>query len=230
VRWDGDNLTTTFVSANRLTAAVSSSRISSAGSASVTVFNPTPGGGTSNPQTFTINASLNITTTSLPNGTRGVGYSQTLMATGGVTLTWTLVPGSGPLPTGLNLGLLSGTISGTPSASGIFNFAVRVTDVLLRTDEQALSITINEPDNPLPAITNLNPNLAVAGGGPFQLTITGTNFVTGATVNFGGSTLTPSTVSSTQITVTVPGSAIAGAGTRNVTVTNPTPGGGASIA
>jgi hypothetical protein len=56
VQWNGANRTTTFVSAIQLTAAITASDIATAGTASVTVFNPTPGGGTSNAQTVTINA------------------------------------------------------------------------------------------------------------------------------------------------------------------------------
>jgi VCBS repeat protein/IPT/TIG domain-containing protein len=49
VQWNGSALTTTFASSAKLTANVSASDIASAGTASVTVFNPAPGGGTSNP-------------------------------------------------------------------------------------------------------------------------------------------------------------------------------------
>ena len=52
VRWNGGNRTTTYVSATQLTAAITASDIASAGTVPVTVFNPTPGGGTSNAQTF----------------------------------------------------------------------------------------------------------------------------------------------------------------------------------
>lgn len=54
VRWNGSNRTTVFASSTQLTATVNASDIVSAGTAAVTVFNPTPGGGTSNSQTFTI--------------------------------------------------------------------------------------------------------------------------------------------------------------------------------
>jgi Domain of unknown function (DUF4082)/Bacterial Ig-like domain/Bacterial Ig domain len=57
VRWNGADRPTTFVSATQLTAAIPSTDIAASGTASVTVFNPAPGGGTSNPQTFTISAS-----------------------------------------------------------------------------------------------------------------------------------------------------------------------------
>jgi hypothetical protein len=55
VRWAGNDRTTTFVSSTQLTAQISETDIAAEGSADVTVFNPTPGGGTSNALTFTIN-------------------------------------------------------------------------------------------------------------------------------------------------------------------------------
>ena len=55
VRWNGVDRPTTFVSENRLTAAIPASDILSAGTADVTVFSPAPGGGLSAGQTFLIN-------------------------------------------------------------------------------------------------------------------------------------------------------------------------------
>ncbi|MGA7823259.1 MAG: beta-propeller fold lactonase family protein [Steroidobacteraceae bacterium] len=55
VRWNGsDRPTTSNGSINGLTAQISASDIGAAGTAVVTVFNPAPGGGTSNSLTFTI--------------------------------------------------------------------------------------------------------------------------------------------------------------------------------
>lgn len=56
VNWNGSALTTTYVSATKLTAAVPASLLTTAGSASVSVVSPAPGGGTSSGATFTINA------------------------------------------------------------------------------------------------------------------------------------------------------------------------------
>ncbi len=81
--------------------------------------------------TFTINAPLQVTTTSVPTDVdAGVPYtSTTLAATGGVTpYTWTI--SSGSLPAGLMLSS-SGVISGTPIATAVttpVGFAVKVTD------------------------------------------------------------------------------------------------------
>jgi hypothetical protein len=74
--------------------------------------------------------------------------------------------------------------------------------------------------NPAPTITSLSPNNTAAGGTSFVLNVTGTNFVAGATVNFGANpALTPSAITPTLITVTVPAGDIAAAGTPGVTVT-----------
>jgi uncharacterized protein (TIGR03437 family) len=58
------------------------------------------------------------------------------------------------------------------------------------------------------------------GGAAFTLTVTGTNFASGATVNWNGTILTPTVVTPTQLTVTVPASAIASAGSESVSVTS----------
>jgi uncharacterized membrane protein len=86
---------------------------------------------------------LSITTSSLASGTVGTAYSQTLVASGGTTpYVWSLAAGSGGLPAGLTLNS-NGTISGTPSTAGTFNFTVQVNDSAQGTAQKALSITIN---------------------------------------------------------------------------------------
>jgi hypothetical protein len=82
VRWNGAARTTTYVSATQLTAAISAADIARAGTASVTVFTAAPGGGTSNPQTFTIlNPVPTITSLSPPSVTVGT-LGLTLTVTG----------------------------------------------------------------------------------------------------------------------------------------------------
>src|ERR1051326_2084891 len=86
---------------------------------------------------------LTITTSSLPAGTVGVAYSQTLTASGGSGgYTWSR--SAGALPAGLSLAA-SGTISGTPTTAGTGNFTAQVKDSSNATDTQTLSITIAKP-------------------------------------------------------------------------------------
>ena len=95
--------------------------------------------------TFTVPAAAvppSITTTSLPGGTVGVAYSQTISASGGVTpYIWSVTVGS--LPAGLSLNAGSGLISGSPTAAGTSNFTVQVKDANNLTATQALSIAVS---------------------------------------------------------------------------------------
>ena len=54
VQWNGSNRSTAFVSSSQVTAQIAAADIATAGTATVTVFNPAPGGGSSNSATFTI--------------------------------------------------------------------------------------------------------------------------------------------------------------------------------
>ena len=89
---------------------------------------------------ITIATPLSISTSSLPNGTMGTAYSQTLTATGGTSpYNWSI--NSGSLPAGLSLSS-SGVISGTPTAAGSpTSVTFKVTDANSLTATQSLSIT-----------------------------------------------------------------------------------------
>ena len=81
-----------------------------------------------------------IQTESLPNGTEGTSYSQTLMATGTTPITWSIESG-GTLPAGLQLE--NGVITGTPTTAGTSTFTVKAENSY-GSDSKKLSITINE--------------------------------------------------------------------------------------
>jgi uncharacterized protein (DUF1800 family) len=75
--------------------------------------------------------------------------------------------------------------------------------------------------NPVPVVTGANPNSVAVGA--FSLTVSGSGFVSGAQVMFGGVSLTTTFVSSTQLTATGTATA-AQVGSISVTVNNPNPG------
>ncbi|HWR35740.1 MAG TPA: putative Ig domain-containing protein, partial [Clostridia bacterium] len=186
-----------------------------AGTASFTVratdsMTPTPQTAT---QTLTISvvSALSITTSALSGGVAGTAYSQTLNATGGTPgYTWSLASGS--LPSGLSLAA-NGTISGTPTGSGTWNFTVLATDATSPTPQtttKALAITI------VPALsisTASLPNGQVSGaysqalsasGGtaPYNWAIIGGALPAGLTLNAdnGAITGTPTTAGTSSVT------------------------------
>ena len=90
--------------------------------------------------------------------------------------------------------------------------------VVTNTDGQSGTLTNGYSYvNPAPSVSAVTPNAGPGAGGA-AVTITGTNFLTGATVSFGGTAATGVTVvSSTSITATTPSHP---AGTVNVVVIN----------
>ena len=85
--------------------------------------------------------------------------------------------------------------------------------------------------NPVPFVNQPLVPASIAPGGPsFTLTVNGTGFVSGASINWNGSPLSTTFVSTSQLTASVPAANIASAGTATITVTNPSPGGGVSNA
>lgn len=84
-------------------------------------------------------------------------------------------------------------------------------------------------NNPVPFLNQPVLPTTVAPGGPgFTLTVNGSGFVSGATVNWNGSPRPTIVLSTTQATATIPASDIASPSTAIITVTNPAPGGGIS--
>ena len=91
---------------------------------------------------------LSITTASLPNGTVGVAYSQTLAATGGTgSYTWSVSAG---LPAGLTLSQ-AGLLSGTPTTAGAYTFTVTVNGSV----SKPFTLTVNVPAAPVLSITDV---------------------------------------------------------------------------
>jgi hypothetical protein len=129
--------------------------------------------------TITVTAALTITTATLPNGTVGSAYSQTLVLAGGSgTFTWSV--STGTLPGGITLNPATGLLSGTPSAPGTFTFTVSATGGG-QSAKQSLTITVGVPQAPPVTITGLpatatpatQPVLGIAIPNAYPLDVTG---------------------------------------------------------
>jgi hypothetical protein len=94
-----------------------------------------------------------------------------------------------------------------------------------------MAFNINPPRNPVPTLSGVSPNAAVAGPAPLSITLTGTNFISNSDVTLAsqvnwasGATTTKlaaGNITSTQIQATVPAALLATAGTASVWVFSP---------
>jgi len=230
VEWNGQPRMTTFVSASQLTAAINASDISAAGTESVTVVNPSPGGGTSNSEPFYVDPSGNP----IP-GITSLNPSSVMAGSGALTLS---ISGRGFVSN--SVANWNGSARATTfTSSSQISAAILATDV---TSAGVFNITVNSPapgggtslaqqftvDNSSPTITGLSPSSAAAGGAAFMLTVNGTNFVVNSAVSSNGSGRETTYVSATQLNAAITAGDIAVGGTASVTVVNPAPGGGTS--
>ena len=91
---------------------------------------------------------LTISPTSLPSAQVGQAFSQSISASGG-TAPYSFAVTTGALPAGMTLSS-SGSLSGTPTAGGSFNFTVQATDGQSVTGSRSYSLTVQSPTISLP--------------------------------------------------------------------------------
>jgi hypothetical protein len=231
VNWNGTSLTTAYVSASRLTASVPSSDVTAAGTASVTVSNPAPGGGDSAAATFAIGANPLPTISSLSPPSVAPGSAAfTLTVDGRDFLPASAMNWNGTSLTTTYVSASRLTASVPPSdvtAAGTANVTVS-NPAPGGGDSAAATFAIGT--NPLPTISSLSPGSVAPGSAAFTLTVDGSSFVPASVVNWSGAPLTTTYVSASRLTASVPASDVAAAGTASVTVSSPAPGGGSSAA
>ena len=226
IRWNGTLLTTT-ISGNTLTALVPSSvntTLSSyPGAASITV--QSADGTLSNSVSLSI-AAPSLSVTNIKPGTVKADTAFTLTIDGlnfrsGAAVSWNGTPLT---TTFVNSNQLTAAV--TKSANG-FTASYPTAAVITITSPGSLTpvsetMTVTEPTS---ILTKLAPGGAPIGQKNFTLTITGNGFVSGATINWGGTPMPSSVYSGTVISANIPAACVAALGTIPITVTNATTGG-----
>jgi predicted outer membrane repeat protein len=93
----------------------------------------------------------------------------------------------------------------------------------------SLEFVITAPsENPVPSVDYVKPQGAMAGDPGFTLSVFGTNFMSGSTVQWNGADRVTTFIGPTELRATIPTADIAQPGSAGVRVVNPAPGGGAS--
>jgi hypothetical protein len=230
--WNGASRTTTYVSSTQIKMSVLASDVAALGTAQISVTTPAPGGGT------TVSLPIDVipapvltldTTTAFTGGTVNVTLSG---GVGGAQDWLTLAPAGSAATSYVSWFYVgAGVTSRTwpvamPSTPGTYEFRLFLNNDYIRAATSP-SITVTQAPYPVPTLTSLTPAPAVAGL-PATLTINGTGFVSSSVVRWNGANRTTTYVSATQVRINVPASDVASVGTAQLSVFNPSPGGGLS--
>jgi len=233
VRWNGADQLTTYVSFTEVRAFISPTDIEVAGTATVTVFNPGPSGGTSNAQTFTIMPGPNPVprTCCLGQGSAPAGAPAFTLVVAGTNFTSGAVVrwnGADRATTRESSSRLTLEISAADIA------AAGTATVTVFNPEPGGGVsnaqTFTITPTPVPTTTGLTPKAGQAGQAAFTLTVAGANFMPNSVVRWNGADRATTFVDTTHLRAAILADDIAAAGTATVTVFTQAPGGGTSNA
>jgi 6-phosphogluconolactonase (cycloisomerase 2 family) len=225
VYFGGQPRSTTFVSSTQLNANILASDINNGGIAVVFVFNPLPGGGASTSVEFPVSAPSPVISSIAPSSVAAGASPFAMFVTGSGFVTSSVVS-------------FNGTARATSyNSPGLLIFEIFTADIVA---PGTASINVTSPSNGVPgggtsntvtltivpsipplAVSNISPTSITAGGPGFTLTVNGSGFVQGSQVSFNLNKVSTTFVNSTQLTASIPASAIAIAGNPYVIVTNP---------
>jgi 6-phosphogluconolactonase (cycloisomerase 2 family) len=225
VYFGGQPRSTTFVNSTQLNASILGSDINYSGTAVIFVFNPLPGGGASTSVEFPVSALSPIISSISPSSVTAGASPFVLFVTGSNFVTNSVVNFNG---------IALATSYGSPT---LITVEISTAEIVA---QGTASITVTSPSNGVPGggtsntvtltilppivplvVSNISPTSATVGGPAFTLTVNGSGFVQGSQVSFNLNNVTSTFVNSTQLTASIPASALAIAGNPYVIVTNP---------
>ena len=238
VTWNGAALATNYVSATTLTAQVPAADVATAGTATVVVTNPQPGGGSSAASIFTINQAPNP----VPN-IAGLSPATASANSGAFTLTVNgsgFVSGSQVMWNGMSrvtTFVSANQVTAAINAADITTQGTATVTVMNPTPgggtSNAVSFTITAQVNPQPTLVSLTPNTTAIRTSAITINLNGTGFVANSQVYVNASSCcyygaTVTYVNSTTLQYTMPASMLGSVATYQLSVYNPGPGGGQS--
>jgi trimeric autotransporter adhesin len=225
VQWGTTVHTSTLLSGTQIQVSLSASDVSSGGTAAVTVTNPAPGGGTSTALTFTVNN---------PSPTvSAISPSSTMIGSPAISIT---VTGTGFM-SGSVVSINGSARSTTFSSSTSLQAALTVADFQ---STGTLQVAVQNPTpgggtsgttglivtNPVPTVSSISPTTVLVGSAASDVTLTGSGFVSSSVVSVNGTSRTTTYVSSTTLKAALTAADYQTAGVPQITVSNPSPGGG----
>jgi Putative Ig domain len=147
---------------------------------------------------------LSISTT-LPQGSVDSNYNAAVSVTGG-TAPYKFSMTSGQLPTGVSLGT-SGTIAGMPTATGVSNFALTVSDSKGLSKQQSLEITVAQNAGVTISVTPTTISVPTGGAAQFNAQVSNTSdtavtwTATAGSISSSGLFSAPHVTANTTVTI-----------------------------
>lgn len=230
VQWGSTTHSSTFVSASQITVPLSETDIAIGASIIVKVTNPSPGGGSAS-ATFAINNPQPMVSSVAPSSVNAgqAETSVTVSGTGFVSASIVNVNGSSRPTTFVSTTQLQAKLPASDFvASGHLEITVSNAAPGGGTSSAtpASTITVN---NFAPVLESISP-ASVSAGAPATITLTGKSFAANSVAQINGVARPTTYGSETQLRLSAPASDLASLGTLQISVLNPAPGGGTSMA
>jgi hypothetical protein len=231
IYWNGNAVSTIFLSTNQMQATIPTSFISTPGTAMIEVQTPQPGGGITSTLTFTINpvnSPIPVLNSISPSAGLAGGnqFIMHLVGNNFEPQSNVTINGNAQQTQFLDSQDLQVQIPATDLISaGVLSIAV-LNPAPGGGATQALPLTITYA---VPAITSVSPTSAAAGGNSQVLTVNGTGMTPATVVTFNGNPRTTNYTSNTSVTANLTASDLNSAQVAQITAVNPAPGGGASV-
>ena len=219
--------TATFSSSTQITVALTAPDLSSAGTLNLVAVNPAPGGGSSSATPFTVSNPIPSITSVLPTSvTEGsAGFTLDVKGSGfvvGSTVFW-------------NKTALSSTLVSPAEMTA----AVPATLLAVSSSNQ-ISVVTPAPGgqsataafsvlSPVPTLISILPGI-VRVNQPAAITLSGSGFAADSVVLWNGSPRPTTLVTATTLSVALTAADLSAVGTGQLTVANPSPGGGTTAA
>src|SRR6266850_1124170 len=229
VRWNGESVPNTFVSSQQVTAKISPSLIASAGFASVTAQNANSS--VSNALEFRVNNPA-PQIASISPGSAMAGAAPLFLAVSGSGFVSgaTLLLNGSPRPTTpqTDTQLLTTLSASDLAATQSVTVAVANPEPSAGPSNQIAFTITPLTSNAIPTLVSASDASVPAGWPGFQLTVNGTNFVGASVLQWNGTNRLTTVTSSTELKAAIPASLLASPGAAQISVVNPSPGGGVS--
>ena len=234
VYWNGSPRSTTLnTTTGELEAQILASDVAVANTANVTVVNPGPGGGQSQPPSVFTIEKLQAGAPSIsgfsPTSAAGGGKAFTLTVNGANFVANDVVTWNGELRTTtfVNANQVTADINAADIAdAGSASVAVFTSDPTI--GSQSTNFPITGPNNPAPKASSLSPSSIAKGSGDLEVTVKGSGFVSNSVVEWNATGVATAFVSSSELVAVIPAADLSSSTAAMIDVTNPAPGGGTS--